>query len=168
MTPSGEEIRPLDLRRSPYADPLNYDYIGPLVPPDQPFQVAVSGLDWDGTPYDITNRKVFQTKTVAFTKIQRSGFNYNQGKEFVRAEVTNYGPASTFSIQATDNQGFITLAKPTVMTLSTGETKKMQVDLWIPADTPKYAEVIVKFVVTDTRHPEVTNTAKSRALVKIQ
>ncbi len=167
VTPSGEEIKPLDLRRSPQAGPIYPHYLGPIVPPDQPFQVAVSGLDLNGTPYDITYRKVFQTKSIVFEKVMSSRLAFNQGKEFIYAEVTNYGRKGTFTIKVTDNKGFITRVEPTSMRLDQGETGKLEVDLWIPADTPETTEVIVKLVVTSDSNSNISNTAEESSLVTI-
>ena len=167
VTPSGQEIQKLDLRRGPgrYSSPR---YLGAVMPPDQPFQVAVSGVDVKGVPYNLTYPTVFQTKTIVFEKVMRSGLFLFQGKNLIIANVTNYGKKGTFIIKATDENGYVTKVEPTSMRLDQGETGKLQVDLWIPADTPEYSNFEVTLVVTSDINPNITNTTVQSGSIMIR
>ncbi len=167
VTPAGEEIRPLDLRRSPQANISWPHYLGASVFPDQPSQVATRGKNIDGTPFNLTYRKVFQTKSVAFEKVLGYSTFY-QGKSKITADVTNYGKKGTFTIKVTDNQGFITRVEPSSLRLDKGETGKLEVDLWVPADTREDTQVIVTLVVTSDSDPNISNTAVEDTLVTIR
>jgi PKD repeat protein len=166
VTPAGIEIQPIVLSRPQGSDPLSGLFSGSVQFPNQPFQVAASGLNFDGTPYDVTFSTVFETKTVGFHNVIGPLFLI-EGISTLFADLTNHGSSGIFSVTATDDQGFISSFTPSSITLGTGETGLVQVDILVPLGTPETTEVNVSLAVTNTTNPEISNTANASFLVVI-
>ncbi len=166
VTPTGVEIQSIVLSRPQGSDPLSGLYSGSVQFPNQPFQVAASGLNFDGTSYDVTFPTVFETKTVGFHNIIAPLF-LEEGTSTLFADLTNHGNQGTFTVMATDNQGFISSVQPSSLTLDTGQTGQIQVELLVPLGTPEDTIVDVTLTATDTTDPEISNTADIDFLVVI-
>src|SRR3970282_393618 len=57
---SGNTIKPITLEKQGHPDAAEDEFVGLIELPTQPFQVAVSGVDNQGKPYDITFPTVFR------------------------------------------------------------------------------------------------------------
>jgi HYR domain-containing protein len=90
-----------------------------------------------------------------------------EGTSTLSADLTNHGSNGTFTVTATDNQGFINSVAPSSLTLDTGQTGQVQVDILVPLGTPETTEAIVTLTATDITNPGISNTAEESFFVEI-
>jgi len=126
--------------------------------PDQPFKVAVSGIDLDGNSYFEVFPKVFQARVVE-VNFDTSVFRVDIGTTTLSAAITNHGPPENFNIEVKSRMNLATRLEPGSLYLSTGETGVFEVDITVPEDMPDYTFLKVKAVVTGTSNPDATNNS---------
>ncbi len=158
VTPTGQTIQALNLTMA-----TRRKYFGPIQVPKGPFQVAVSGLDDEGEPYDYTLPKTFNAQTVDVNVISPAKFI--PGVTTLKAAVTNHGGADTFTVTATDNQGFITRVAPKSLVVGTGKTEEFEVDVTIPSNTAEFTLVDFTLQVTSATNSQITNSASENHFV---
>ena len=122
-----------------------------------PFRAAVSGLDDEEEPYDFILPKVFNAQTVEVNVISPAKFN--PGVTTLTVTVTNHGSADTFTVEATDNQGFITRVEPTSLTVGAGLTEEFVVDITVPSNTEEFTLVDFTLKATSDTNSQITNSA---------
>jgi hypothetical protein len=162
---TGETLQAMNLSPPPNPPPGETKYYGSAQVPNEPFKAAVSGLDTSGIPYDITFQKVFNAQTVEVNFIPP--VNFIPGATTLPGDVTNHGSADTFSVIATDNNGFVTRVTPSLLTLSTGQTGQFEFDVSVPSGTPEDTRINLTLLVTSTSNPLVSNFAIEKTLVLI-
>ena len=145
------------------------EFTGSFIPPDQPFQVGVSGLDTSGNSYDIIIEKIFtpQPLEVVFdrTTLDKSG---NTSTLFI--DVTNHGNSGTFLVNASDIaikfstevprgelSSFITRVSPSSLSLSSGKTAGIEIDITPPSGAPIDTGVILTVEVAKSGDPGIFN-----------
>jgi len=121
-------------------DPLQVgpgQFIGNFTVPAGPFRVRARGSNIDGAAYQREVPTVFRAQPLSISVVGGASTTIVAGAPAsIPFVVTNLGAAGTFSIQATDTARFVTSAAPTVLTLSTGSSAPVQVNLLAPASTP--------------------------------
>lgn len=128
-----------------------------------PFRAAVSGLDDEEEPYDFILPKVFNAQTVEVNVISPAKFN--PGVTTLTVTVTNHGSADTFTVEATDNQGFITRVEPTSLTVGAGLTEEFVVDITVPSNTEEFTLVDFTLKATSDTNSQITNSASESLFV---
>ncbi|GJL78467.1 MAG: hypothetical protein NPINA01_14560 [Nitrospinaceae bacterium] len=145
------------------------EFTGSFTPPDQPFQVGVSGVDTDGVSYNILFSKIFTPQTVE-VNFDRTTANKSGDTSTLFIDVTNHGDSGSFSIDVTDIAidwttqnprgeitGLITRVSPVNFSLGRGATRSVEVDIRAPSGTPVNTGVILTAVASNTSDPDISN-----------
>jgi concanavalin A-like lectin/glucanase superfamily protein/HYR domain-containing protein len=172
---TGNVIRPLTLPAPSSGGTLSGfgEFSGSLVIPNQPFQVAVQGVDAQNASYDIIHPKIFTPQTIE-VNFDRSQVNKSGNTSTLYADVTNHGSSDTFVIEVSEEHveystgrpigglpSFISRVAPATLTLNTGQTGGVEVDITPPSGVPLDSGVKVRLVATnndDVLFPAVTDT----------
>ena len=117
-------------------------FMGEITVPQVPFQVYLTGTEPNGQPFQRLISSVFTPQTVKFTVKKTEDLHPGLSTSFVYS-ITNYGPAGTFHVQASDAQEFVQGIGLDTLTLATNETKDFTVSLAVPLSaTPGTLETI--------------------------
>lgn len=166
VSPSGSLIENIILQLPPDAHPRETEYLGQAVPPEEPFQLAVSGFDANGNAFDLTCGKIFNSQPVTI-KIRRDPFEIKPGTTTYFPEVTNHGEADTFSIAVSNADGFVSRVSPASLTLASGESQTIEMDISVPTGTADGKKVSIRAVVTSTTFSGISNFAEMKVGVII-
>jgi len=159
VTPSGRLIENLTLLLPPDAHPRETHYFGKVVPPDEPFQLAVSGLDNHGRAFDKTCKKLFTAQPVSI-KIRIIPPQITTGTTTYFPVITNHGDPGSFNIVAFNKDGFVSRISPSSITLDTGESQKIELDISVPAGTGEGKNIFLRAQVNSTVDPGISNFAE--------
>jgi len=157
-TPSGKLIENITMELPPNAHPHETDYYGEVVPPDEPFRLAVSGLDANGKAFDLTCKKTFNSQPVT-VKIKRDPFEIKAGTTTYFPRVTNFGPADTFDFNVINKDGYVSRVSTTNFILDSGESQTVEVDITVPAEVNNGDKVIIKAIATSATNSDNSNFA---------
>src|SRR5262249_13513081 len=147
-------IAPLDL--GPHPDAGGDELVGTLVPPAQPFRVAVSGVDADGYPYERLFPRLFRAQAVEVTARVASRRLPAGATTTIPFAVHNIGQARTLDVVVTDSAGFVARVEPARLELGPETIAVVEVDVAVPADAARGTPVTITAVATDG---DVTNSA---------
>lgn len=135
-----EEVEPGVLDPE-FAEPTR-KFLGEITVPQVPFQVYLTGTEPNGTAYQRLISSVFIPQKVKFTAKSTEDLHPGLSTSFVYS-ITNYGPAGTFHVQASDDQEFVQEIGMDTLTLATNETKEFTVSLAVPLSaTPGALETV--------------------------
>lgn len=136
------------------------EYLGELRLPATPFRLAVTGEDESGHPFERVFSSLFHAETVEVTPLDLGLDDIPAGKTVpMRFKIRNAGAAREFRILAVDTKNFLSAHEPQVLSLGSGESHEISVELNIPASTPAYARETVIVTATSTSAPATTNSA---------
>jgi hypothetical protein len=151
------------------------EFTGSFLPPDQPFQVAVNGLDTSGNSYNLINPKVFTAQPLEVI-VDRTTFDKAGNTSTLFVDITNHGNSGTFSIKASDIvidiateiprgelTSFISRVSPSNLSLSAGATGGIEIDITPSSNAPIGTGTILTVEVAKTNNPSITN----RDVVKV-
>jgi len=112
--------------------PLTY-YTSVAVP-TAPFTMSVGGTDSTGLPFEVTAAAapVFAPQTFALRLIPTVGEVPTGLPLFFTAQLTNYGPADTFTISLTSDAGGVVQPTSATISLHTSETAGVQFEYTAP------------------------------------
>jgi hypothetical protein len=155
---TGATLQPLILAQGdPFA--AADEYVGSLTLPAVPFRIAVSGRDTNGNRFERLFPPLFQAQTVRVSLDPQSAADeLPAGTTTLRFKVENLGSPDSFDVGAVDNQGFVSRVQPSVVTLGTGESASVEVDLAVPAGTPGDSDVLLTVTATSTSDSNVGNS----------
>jgi von Willebrand factor A domain-containing protein 7 len=130
------------------------EYVGRITLPKGPFRLAASGEDATGWPYRRVFVALFHAETVEVVPADSGVDRVRAGAtSSIRFKVRNIGPKETFRIVAADGRRFVSRVDPQELTLASGASGLVTVDLTIPADA------------TTTRGCDLTITATSASSI---
>jgi hypothetical protein len=141
-------------------------FSGSFALPATPFRVAVSGVDASGQGYERLFPTLFRAQTV---KVSLDPDTALPGlpvgvTSTLRYDVLNLGAPATFRITGIDSQRFVTRVQPTLLTLASGATGSVSVDLTVPAGTPDATDVSLTVTATSNSDSGVTNSATTELI----
>jgi hypothetical protein len=135
------------------------EFVGSVELPAQPFRVAVMGRDSKGQSYQRFHPGLFHAQTV---EVLPDSFpeELPVGKTTpVSFTLRNIGSPSTFKITVTDSHRFVSQVLPPELTLGTGESGKVRVELNVPAGTAPGGGDVVVVVANSTAGSATSNSA---------
>jgi hypothetical protein len=130
----GDSIRELRME-SAGSDRDFLEYLGTLEPPNQPFRVAVSGRDSKGQNYQRFFPSLFHAETVEVLPENGSDELSAGNTTTLTFNLRNIGPSNSFKITVTDGHKFVSHVSSQELTLGTGESKTLRVELTVPVGT---------------------------------
>jgi von Willebrand factor A domain-containing protein 7 len=171
---SGAADAAYTLRRKDYAAimplPLERDetdpniWFGPLTVPAEPFLAYVTGMDSSGTEYQRVMSLMVSPQQVAILAPPPQDLRPGVTTSLV-FQVRNLGAPDTFHFAATDDQHFIVAVPPTTLTLGTGETANVMVQLQPPAGTAAGVADTITAAVQSTVNALSRNSATVTSFV---
>jgi hypothetical protein len=134
VTERGDTIQELRMTATG-SDREFLEFVGSFQPPNQPFRVAVTGRDTNGQTYQRFFSTLFHAETVeVLPGNELNELPAGHSKEFTFT-LRNTGPPAKFKITVTDTRHFVSQVMPQEMTLGTGESGTVHVDLTVPIET---------------------------------
>lgn len=125
-----------ELRMEPAGSDRDFlEYLGTLEPPKQPFRVAVSGRDSKGQNYQRFFPALFHAETVEVLPDHGVDELAAGNTTTLTFTLRNVGPPSNFKITVTDGHKFVSHVSSQELTLDTGESKTLRVELTVPVGT---------------------------------
>jgi len=158
VTERGDPIQELQMKAAS-ADRTFLEFVGTFQPPQQPFRVAVTGLDASGHAYQRFFPSLFHAETVEVLPAQEFDELAAGDTKQLTFAVQNIGPPTEFKINVTDARHFVSYVVPSQMTLDVGESKSIRVDLTVPAGTAAGIGDDVIVVATSTAIPTSSNSS---------
>jgi hypothetical protein len=152
----GEMIQTLQMR------PVSSDreeFVGTVDVPNSPFRVAMSGLDSNGKKYQRFYAGLFHGETVevvwnrVFDEVPAGA---SRKVEFI---IHNGSVPRTFTVIVTDAHQFVTNVEPREMTLGSGESRTVLVELTVPVGTRAGIGDDVVIVASSTTGPPTSNSS---------
>ncbi|HTC93457.1 MAG TPA: hypothetical protein VK699_08395 [Terriglobales bacterium] len=159
VTEAGGPLQSLTLNQGdPNAIPD--DFVGTISLPTQPFRVVAIGKDANGAPFQRTIPALFRPETVRVTPTTflEDGLPQGQTVSLVY-EVQNSGAADTFNLAATDGQSFVTSTSPSSLTLASGATGTVTVNLSVPVSAALGTDDSITVVATSATNAGISNSA---------
>jgi hypothetical protein len=132
--------------------------------PTTPFVVYTTGLDLNGVPYQRVVPATFRPQTVKVTGPFAEDLNPGSTISYV-FQVQNFGPADQFTINTTDNKGFLAGTSPTLVSLATNATASVTVQVRVPAAAAIGTLDTITLTANSITNAAVNNFAVAEGLV---
>jgi len=158
VTERGDTIQELQMNAA-NADRTFLEFVGTFQPPQQPFRVAVTGRDASGHAYQRFFSSLFHAETVEVSPAQEFDELAGGDTKQLTFAVRNIGTPTEFKITVTDARHFVSQVVPSQMTLDTGESGTIRVDLTVPAGTAAGFGDDIIVVATSTAIPASSNSS---------
>jgi len=135
------------------------DMAGDVALPSEPFRVAVLGRDEREMPYQRFYATLFHAESVELKP--RFGFDAVPPgeKKTGEFEVKNFGPARSFKVTVVDAHKFVTRVEPLELTVGANETRRLNVEIAVPAGTQAGVGDDLIVVVASTSGTPTSNSA---------
>jgi hypothetical protein len=159
VSEAGDLLQPLTLHQGdPNAIPD--DFVGTLSLPVQQFRVVATGNDANGVAFQRTIPVLFRPETVRVTPTTFLEDGLPQGQTVALVfEVQNSGAADTFNLAANDGQFFVTSISPSSLTLPSGATGTVTINLLVPASAALGTDDSVTVIATSAANPAISNSS---------
>jgi len=132
---------------------------GSLDLPGAPFRVAVTGRDIRGRQYQRVFAGLFHAESVEVTPMVDFDELAAGTTKQATFKVRNTGAPHHFNVTVTDAHHFVSKVEPSELTIGSGESAIIRVDLNVPAATsPGVGDEII-VVVTSTTAPRTSNSS---------
>lgn len=138
------------------------EFAAVITVPSVPFLVAVSGTDTTGKTYQRIVPGLVQPQSVVVSGPPSVDVRAGQAHAFT-FQVRNLGKTATFTVTASDDQGWITNAPDESLTLKADETATVAVTVSPPSSAADGTTDTVVLDVIDDANPAVHNYAVARA-----
>jgi hypothetical protein len=153
-----------DIIQSPAMRALNSDreflqLLGSLDLPGPQFRVAVTGLDLRGRQYQRVFAGLFRAESVEVTPMVDFDELPAGSTKQATFQVRNTGAPHHFNLTVTDAHHFVTKVEPNELTLGSGESAIIRVDLNVPATTSPGVGDDIIVVATSTTAPRTSNSS---------
>lgn len=159
ISPEARTLQPAELQTHPDGGDEN-EFLGELTLPATPFRLVVTGEDESGQPFERVFSSLFHSETVEVSPLDEGLEELPAGKTVpLRFNVRNAGAARDFRVQVVDTRNFLSSREPRTLSLASGETRELPVELNIPLLTPAYTRDTVIVTATSTSGPPTTNSA---------
>jgi von Willebrand factor A domain-containing protein 7 len=158
VTPRGDTLKRLSMKPD-NTDREFLEFTGSVELPVVPFRVAVRGLDSHAKEYQRFDAPLFHAESVEVTpKLNFDELAAGVTKRAVFA-VKNLGAPRTFKVTVTDARRFMTGVEPKELSLGTGQTASVRVDLAVPAGTRAGVGDDLVIVVASTTGAATSNSS---------
>lgn len=158
VTEGGETIRKVPMQAG-NSNRENLELVGTLQLPKVPFRVAVTGIDWNGKPYQRFFPSLFHSESVEVShKPDFDDLLAGRTKQLA-FRVQNFGPRRTFKMTVTDARQFVSKVQPTQLTLGADESQIIHVDLTVPGGTAPGVGDDLVVVAASTGEPATSNSS---------
>jgi hypothetical protein len=147
-------LRPIDL--TPIGDE---EFVGTIELPDQPFRVAVTGVDTSGAQFQRIFGPLFHAAVVEVVPPAVASLAAGTTTPVAFA-VRNLGPAVRLTLVATDTRGKVLPVTPSALALEQGAEGTATVSVTVAADAAAESEVIVLVTATGEGPAAAANYAK--------
>lgn len=148
-TEAGDLIREINLTKGGDENVANDEFFGSFSLPSDSFRIYLRGTDGDGKEVQRAFPQLFTGQSVKVLPVGDGATRLIAGQINVqRFEVTNLGLTDTFSISATDNQGFVSGINPNSVSLDQNESGIIEVSIDIPNETPNNTVVTLTLVAS--------------------
>jgi subtilisin-like proprotein convertase family protein len=149
--PGGALLHSLTVEEVPHpeAAPVFKEYFGQLTLAAGDYLAYVRGLDLNGKPYQRVLPGLIRPQTLKVTTPGLRGLAPGRPSAYA-IQVTNYGPADTFSVVGADDQNFIRALSPETFSLGAGQTREVAVELLPPAGAPVGTLATLTFTAQST------------------
>jgi hypothetical protein len=141
------------------------EFVGSFVVPSQPFRVVVTGIDNLGQAFQRIFPQLFTGESVTIAASNTIDSVPAGSTSSLSYTVTNLGPASTFIITASDNQGFISGVNPPTLPLTSGASGSVMIAVTVPSNVPPNTVIGLTATATDAANPADNNTTVQSLLV---
>jgi hypothetical protein len=158
VTERGDTIQELPMNAAS-ADRTFLEFVGTFQPPQQPFRVAVTGLDATGHAYQRFFASLFHAETVEVSPAQEFDELAVGETEQLTFAVRNIGPPTEFKITVTDARHFVGQVVPSQLMLDTGESGTIWVHLTVPAGSAAGIGDDIIVVATSRATPASSNSS---------
>lgn len=162
----GTVLGPISLEAGGNVDASADEYVGNLILPAQPFRVVAKGVDATGAEFRRAFPAVFRGQSVQVEGVTPGATLPPGAIAKVAFRVTNRGTADSFNITATDDAHFVARATPSIVTLGTGESALVDVDMSVPDGTDKTFDTVTVFARSRT-HPDSGNSARIGLIIGV-
>lgn len=133
-------------------------FVGSFELPQQPFKVAVSGIDGEDSPFDVTWPTVYRPQLLEVRFDSPFG-NFEPGPAVLSLKITNHGPADTFLLTAEDDMGVGVAITETELFLEQGATGTADVELVVPAISVGLLDITVSATASSNSDAGRSNSA---------
>jgi hypothetical protein len=157
----GEIIQRLQMRS---IDAAGEEFFGMVDLPNEPFRVAVTGIDGNGKQYQRFYASLFRAESLEVS--WNRSFDELQAGSTRQAQFTirNAGGNGTFKVTAVDAHHFAVKVEPAELTLASGQSGTVLINLSVPAGAqPTGDDVVV--VATSTAGPTRSNSSVAHFLI---
>jgi hypothetical protein len=152
----GDPIQPAAMKEEG-SDPEDHEFFGTLTLPEQPFRLAVSGLDAEGLPYQRMFLPQFRATTVEIDPINKFEDLHVGTSSMLRFLVHNFGEAGKFHLLAVNSRGVIIPADPADVEIAAGGSAEVKVEVTVPRETAPGTGFTVTLTVASTTDPDIHN-----------
>lgn len=134
-------------------------FVGTLDLPTEPFRVVASGIDEEGHAFErlFASRIRLQTVEVLVDPATLVDALVPGTTTTLGFNVRNLGGSGSFRILVTDNERFVARFSPTVLTLDTGESARVEAEVTVPLTAPEGTLVSINATATSLSDPSISN-----------
>jgi hypothetical protein len=152
----GELIQKLQLRA---VDRAGEEFMGTADLPNVPFRVAVTGIDGSGKQYQRFYSSLFHAESLEVS--WNHAFDELAAGSTRQAQFTirNTGPDGTFKVTAVDAHQFAAKVEPAELTLASGQSGTVIINLSVPAGAQAGTGNDVVVMATSTAGPSTSNSS---------
>jgi len=150
-------------------DSAGEEFMGTADLPSTPFRVALTGIDSNGKQYQRFFASLFHAESLevswnhAFDELPAGSTNQ------ARFTVRNTGANATFKVTAVDAHQFVTKVEPAELTLASGQSALVVINLSVPENAQPGTGDDVIVVVTSTAGPTTSNSSVAHlSVTKVQ
>ena len=137
---------------------LPRQFIGEITVPTVPFSIYATGLDSNGVPYQRLVSGQVTPQSIQVKPVSIQALYPGLNATYI-VEVKNLGPAGSFVVSASDEQGFVT-GSPTTVALAQNATANVNVQVQVPASASPGTLDNFSFTAQSTTNPTLSNTRK--------
>jgi von Willebrand factor A domain-containing protein 7 len=156
VSAAGDTLQPVAMKQEG-SDPEDHEFFGTLTLPDQPFRLAVNGLDKEGLPFQRVFLVQFRATTVAIDPINKFKDLHAGTSSTLRFLVHNLGETAKFHLLAVNSRGSIIPTDPADVEIAAGSSVEVRVDMTVPRETAPGTGVTVTITVASTSDPDIHN-----------
>jgi hypothetical protein len=157
VSEAGEVIKPFPMHLEDHSGD-DQEFFGEVELPSQPFRIAVRGIDSKGGRFQRYNSPLFRAQTVSMAEIGGTPELFPGKTASLKFVVRNTGAPATFRIVVWDSRQLTSRIDPKELTLLTGASGTVTVDLTVPAATAAGTSVTFVITATNTTSPEIYNS----------
>src|SRR5882724_367947 len=137
---------------------LPRQFIGEITVPTVPFNIYATGLDPNGVPYQRLVSGLVTPQSIQVKPVSIQALYPGLNTTYI-VQVKNLGPAGSFLVSASDDEGFVT-GSPTTVTLAQNATANVNVQVQVPTNAVPDTLDNFSFTAQSTTDPTLSNTLK--------